>query len=264
MVIKSIITVGKEKQMKTHSIIISLLVFVLMVSACAPQAETATLPPASRPTPAPTETSTPTPMPTATPLPPVLMVGGDIPCYAGPGPGYETLAVLSIGMKTEVLSKDSTGEYWIVQSPLGNGSCWTESRYATIIGQMEGIPVLAANAVPTETINLPDTPRRLTATTTCVAIRDNRDSRGTRRAGDTKKFFVYLNWSNIERETGFRLYRDGILLVELELNTLQFTDNFILEKNKPMHVIYTLEAFNDNGASPTIHTAVTASFQLCK
>ncbi|MBI5296102.1 MAG: hypothetical protein HY869_11560 [Chloroflexi bacterium] len=250
--------------MKTHPMIISLFVFVLLVSACAPQAETATLPPEPSPIPTPTEISTPTPMPTATPLQPVLMVGGDIPCYAGPGPDYGTLAMLSIGMKAEVLSKDSTGAYWIVQSPLGNGSCWTESRYATIIGQAEGVPVLAANAVPTKAINLPDTPRRFTATTTCVAIRDSRDSRGVRRVGDKQNFFVYLSWSNIKEESGYRLYRDNILLVELEMDTSQYTDNFIIEKNKAMYVVYTLEAFNDNGASPTIQTTVTASFQLCK
>jgi hypothetical protein len=192
------------------------------------------------------------------------MVGGDIPCYAGPGPDYETLAVLSIGMKAEVLSKDGSGEYWIVQSPLGNGSCWTESRYATIIGQVEGIPVLATDAVPTKAINLPDTPRRFTATTTCVAIQDVRDSRGVPRAGDKQNFFVYLSWSNIKGEAGYRLYRDNILLVELEMDTSQYTDNFIIEKSKPKYVIYTLEAFNDDGTAPTIQTTVTASVQLCK
>lgn len=246
--------------MKTHSIIISLLVFILLVSACAPQAETATLPPEPSPIPAPTETSTP--MPTATPLPPVLMVGGDIPCYAGPGPDYETLVMLSIGMKAEVLSKDSTGAYWIVQSPLGNGSCWTESRYATIIGQVEGIPVLAANAVPTKTIATPLAPSKLVVDFSCIITEKVLGNYGLGHKS-AQAIAVKLMWFDAKNETGYRIYKDGILLIELGPDVVEYQDLIPDEKGVPTKFMYALEAYNEYGSTQKLEIEIHTD-NVCK
>lgn len=213
-------------------------------------------------TPSPVPMATDTHAPTSTPVPPMLMVGGDIPCYAGPGPDYETVATISIVITVEVLSKDSKGDFWIVKTPDGNNQCWIESKYSTIIGQANTIPALAAEAVPTRTMILPVTPNNLTAAVSCNPIREYNG--GWPRATDKKTVFIKLHWINIEKETGVRLFKNGALLTEIQANISDYTDEFVLEKGSPVKVLYTLEAFNEFGASPTIEVAVFVNFQTCK
>jgi len=245
--------------MKSHTqILITLLVLALTLSACTPQATA--VPPTDTPQPAPTVIPLP---PTATPLPPMLMVGGDVPCYAGPGPSYDTLATLVIGAKVEVLSKDSTGEYWIVQSPAGNGQCWTESRYATIIGSSEEIPVLAADAVPTQVLEPPDELKNLHSKVTCTTIRATGSSNHGQASGKLS-VTVTLNWPDVLTETGYRIYKDGLLLTELPANTLEYVDYFEISKGSSTNIIYKVEVFNQDGVSSSPEVDVLVNYFGCK
>ncbi len=232
----------------SQKIITTLLMLTLFLSACAPRAES--IPPTATPSPVPTATVTPAPTPT--PIPPMLVVGGDIPCYAGPGSDYETLTAISIVMTVKVLSKDSNGDYWIVKTPDGSSQCWIESKYSTIIGQAEAIPTLSAEAVPTKIVVLPESPGNLTVSATCVAILDARSPWNSPKAGDKKTFYVKLMWADSKNETGYRIYKDGVLLAELEKNTIEYTDSFVADKSINGKFVYTLEAINDAGVSPTI------------
>jgi hypothetical protein len=192
------------------------------------------------------------------------MVGGDIPCYAGPGPDYETLAVLSIGMKAEVLSKDGSGEYWIVQSPLGNGSCWTESRYATIIGQMEGIPVLAADAMPTLALRPPQAPKKFEAYTACVVTTRGNSNPFKQLKDVERSISITLTWLDVDSEQSYRIYKDDILLVELEKDTLEYKDIVPYEKGRlPVQAVYSLEAYNPDGVSQRLDVTVAIA-SICK
>lgn len=247
--------------MKSHKTAFNLLILlVLVLSACTPTAQA--VPPTATPQPAPT--STETPAPTATPLPPVLMVGGDIPCYAGPGIDYEILSTISIGMKMEVLSKDSAGEYWIVKSPAGDGQCWVESRYATIVGQAEDIPVLAADAVPTRALLPPDMPKKFGASASCVVTSRGNNNPFLPAKEVERAIDITLTWSDVTSELGYRVYKDGVLLVELEKDTIKYKEVIPYEKGKlPVQAVYSLEAYNTDGASQRLDVTVTIA-SICK
>ena len=244
--------------MKSHTqILITLLALALILSACTPQATAVP----STDTPHPVPTATPLP-PTPTPLPPLLMVGGDIPCYAGPGPDYDTLATLVIGAKVEVLSQDGTGEYCIVQSPAGNGQCWTESRYATIVGSSEGIPVLAADAVPTRVIVIPEIPNKFKVDLSCTFTDRVPGKYGlSQKTGWT--VLVLLKWLDSKNETGYRIYKDGVLLIELKKGVLEYQDAIFLEKGTPTSFRYAVTALNDQGESPKTELQIS-TLNVCK
>ena len=244
--------------MKSHAQISTiLLVLLLTLSACAPQATA--VPFTETPLPAPTATPLP---PTATPLPPLLMVGGDVPCYAGPGPDYESLATLVIGMKVEVLSKDSTGEYWIVQSPAGNGQCWTESRYATILGPSDGIPVLAADAVPTLYVAIPGIPDKFKIELSCAPTGSEPGAYWVNHKTG-QAVLVSMGWLDSKNETGYRIYKDGLVLVELSAGVLEYQDSITLEKGTPTSFTYSLTAFNEEGESQKVELQVSTT-NVCK
>lgn len=234
--------------------IIILFMLILLLGACAPQAE-----PVVQPTPTSTlaPVATATLMPTPTPIPPMLVVGGDIPCYVGPGTDYEKLAIISIGMKSELLSKDSSGEYWIIKAPDGNSQCWIESKYSTIIGLTEAISTLSAEAVPTKAPMVPAAPKNLTASSYCTPINlPGIEWRKLAQKGNVF-FYVNLNWLESKGETGYRFYKDGQLLKELEMGNTGYTDKFVLNQSFVGKIVYTMEAFNENGASPTVEVVVT-------
>jgi hypothetical protein len=237
----------------------TLFMLILFLSACAPKAEPV-IPPTATSTLAPVATATLAPTPTA--LPPLLVVGGDIPCYAGPGPDFEKLALISIGMKSDLLSKDSNGEYWIIKAPDGSSQCWIESRYSTIIGQAEAIPTLSADAVPTKAPITPTAPKNLTASKYCTYINSILVDRNTRLKN--RMLFVKLDWLEGKDETGYRLFKDGLLVKEVEMGNTGLTDQFTVRKGFVGKFVYTLEAFNENGTSPTVEVEVVIHATDCQ
>lgn len=246
--------------MKSHAKILTLLfALTLALSACTPQ--TATAPSIDTPQPSPTATPLP---PTATPLPPVLMVGGDVPCYAGPGADYEIMTTISIGMKMEVLSRDGTGEYWIVKSLAGDGQCWTESRYATIVGQAENIPILAADAIPTTALRPPQAPKKFDVSATCIVTSRGNNNPFHPSKEVEKAISIILTWSAVDSEQGYRIYKDGVLLVELEKGILEYKEVIPDERGRlPVQTVYSLEAYNSDGSSPRLDATIAIA-NACK
>ena len=244
--------------MKSYAKILTFLfALTLALSACTPQ--TASAPSTDTPQPSPTATSLP---PTTTPLPPVLMVGGDVPCYAGPGTDYEIMTTISIGMKMEVLSRDGTGEYWGVESLAGDGQCWTESRYATIVGSSERIPVLAADAVPTLYVAIPETPNKFKIDLSCAPTGSEPGAYGlNHRTGQA--VLVLMGWLDSKNETGYRIYKDGLILIELNAGVLEYQDSITLEKGTPKSFTYALTAFNEQGESKKVELQISTT-NVCK
>ena len=203
-------------------------------------------PPAVQDTPLPASTSTPefTPTITLTPTPsvPTVTVSLNTNCRTGPGTQYDQIGALLIGQNAEVVGKYSASNYWIIKTPGGIGNCWLWGQYATVSGNTANLPEYPVPATPTPA--LPAAVKNLNATISCVP-----------GAPFTNNVTVNLTWSDAaNNEDGYRIYREGSLLVALAANSTSHTDNTTLPSIWPIadpqpNLTYEVEAYNAAGAS---------------
>jgi hypothetical protein len=80
---------------------------------------------------------------------PTVSVSVDTNCRTGPGTGYEIVSYVLAGQTVEVVGVDSTGSYYIVNTPYG-GMCWLWSQYATLNGDPNSLTVMSPPGPPME------------------------------------------------------------------------------------------------------------------
>ena len=68
-------------------------------------------------------------------------------CRSGPGTNYGILDVVPDGQPVEVLGVDSSGAYYVVQSPNGK-TCWLWSHYAVVNGDTDALVQMTPPAPP--------------------------------------------------------------------------------------------------------------------
>lgn len=167
--------------MKSHNylfILYFILIFVLascnlpdslpseaddLIATITAQALTNSAPPAEPSTP-PAEPSAPPPPTEApgattepTPTNPIVSVSSYTNCRTGPGVAYDKNGDMDIGETAEVVGKNSSTGYWIINKPGGPGTCWLWGQYATVLGNIDKlpeypIPALPPTATPTDTV----------------------------------------------------------------------------------------------------------------
>ncbi|MCC6500528.1 MAG: hypothetical protein IT313_09715 [Anaerolineales bacterium] len=156
--------------MKRKNITYTILLIPLLLSACGPsnngQAEPTSGPDlaltitaqaalldsltqtALAPTVTPESTATaalsPTPEFTATPGRVTVMVRANTNCRSGPGPDYGIKSALIVGQTAEVVGKNTTAGYWIINTPNGAGTCWLWGEHAIIFGDPTALHEVAA------------------------------------------------------------------------------------------------------------------------
>ena len=98
----------------------------------------------------PTVTFTPTPLFTSTPLVPLISVSVPTNCRVGPGRIYDRVGALLVGEVAEVVGRDPTGNYWYIRNPhSGAQFCWLWGEYATLGGNLSGLPIFTPPPTPT-------------------------------------------------------------------------------------------------------------------
>lgn len=112
------------------------------------------LPPSITPTETPAWTETPSLTPTLTatftPEVPMVSVSVDTNCRAGPGKVYDMVGALTVGKSAEVIARDPSGNYWYIRNPNNPASfCWIWGQYATVSGNIAGLPVYTPPPTPT-------------------------------------------------------------------------------------------------------------------
>jgi hypothetical protein len=195
-------------------------------------------------------TDTPTITPTFTPAVPMVTVRVDTNCRTGPGIIYDRVGGLLVGEQAMVVGKFSGGNYWIINNPDSSGTCWLWGEYATVSGNIAGLPEYAAPPTPTPTFTPtptpPNAPANITVSKACTPL-------------VLPQFLLVsiVSWEDkSNNETGFRVYRDGVLLTTVGSNVTTWNTSFNVNMGVP--VIYSVEAVNSTGASPLITaTAVT-------
>lgn len=101
----------------------------------------------------PVQTAPPTPTPqagvTQTPTGVSLKVSVDTNCRTGPGKSYDIVTVLQIGKTANVVGRHISADYWVIENPVGNGTCWVWGEYASFTGTKANLPVWDVPPTPT-------------------------------------------------------------------------------------------------------------------
>jgi hypothetical protein len=106
----------------------------------------------------PTITVTHTITPSGTSSVPMVSVSLDTNCRTGPGVIYDYLTALLVGEKVEVVGKYTTvtPNYWVIKKD--SYTCWLWGKYATVEGDISGLPEMVPPPSPTPTSTPTNTP----------------------------------------------------------------------------------------------------------
>ena len=186
----------------------------------------------------------------------MVTVSQNTNCRTGPGVVYDLIGGLLIGEKAEVVGKYSAGNYWIINNPDSSGTCWLWGQYATVTGNTAGLPEYTPPPTPTPTItptptftptpSPPNAPANINVAKACTPL-------------VLPQFLLVsiITWEDKSNdETGFKVYRDGILLTTVGPNVTIWNDTIPINMSIP--VVYGVEAVNATGTSSNVTaTAVT-------
>ena len=115
-------------------------------------------PPTSTLSPTPTTTITLTP--TKTPSARVIMAG-DTNCRSGPSNHYDWLGYILKGETANIIGQAEGLDYWLIENPDADGTCWVWGGYATVEGNTNEVPdkPIPPTKTPTRTATAPPLPR---------------------------------------------------------------------------------------------------------
>ena len=151
---------------------------------------------------------------TGTPTATTLTVDSNTNCREGPGEAYAIVIVLVPGTSYQMIARTADNKYWIVTEIGKSNSCWVPAEFSNAFGNVNLLSVTTPSA-PTSAAGALQAPTGLAYQYSCAFNGINSD------------ITVSLRWSDrSNNETGFRVYRDGALVVELPANTTTYTDLF--------------------------------------
>jgi uncharacterized protein YraI len=213
-------------------------------------------------------------------------------CRTGPDTVYPILMVVQPGSTMTVVGKYSSS-YWIINMPTG-GTCWLWGQYSTAVGNTSILPEIVpppppvvvqptdsdtnsnsndSNSNSSDSGNsnsnpvlvpvvplipvllLPAAPTNLDISRTCVTLT---------KPGDLFPSFqqtTTFTWKDASsNETGFNVFKDGVLLATTGANMQQYIDKFTVLLPPSPTATYGVQAVGANGNSATKETSV----QFCK
>lgn len=162
---------------------------------------------------------------------PTLTVREATNCRTGPGEAYEVVFTYLTGKELEIVGRYDPGDFWLVKSNESpTGTCWIWGEFADVTGSYW--VVSSVTPPPTATARPPRAPGLENWEFFC--------------SDDTLNFSVI--WvDNTNDETGFRIFRNGEVVVELPANSTTFTDRFAVSSNQ--RVEYYIQVFSPSGTA---------------
>lgn len=220
-----------------------------------------------------TATSVPGPASTAAPSAPTASVTQTTNCRTGPSASYDIVTTLNVGQSAVIVGKDTADNYWIVNNPNENGTCWLWGQDATVTGNTDGLPQMSPPAVPTAkptktpkptstaSVSLPAGPNAPTASMGCTK------TKGALGLYNVSVTFD-MGWrDNATNESGYHIYKDGSLIATLPANATLYRDDFSLTGESitgQISATYGIEAFNSAGKSGLLDIPFTIAVSSCQ
>jgi hypothetical protein len=162
-----------------------------------------------------------------------LILNDNTNCRAGPGTDYEKLTVVPEGASVAVLARSTEGTHFLVDPPDNITSCWVLAELGTFSGEIATVPQATSSAG--ENAGAPARPSSLFYNYQCSF-------------GAPQDVTTTLSWGDTaNNENGYRVYRYGVLIIELPANSTAYTDETSLDVGDSL--TYSVEAFNDAGSS---------------
>lgn len=168
--------------------------------------------------------------PTLIPSEPVLTINNPTNCRSGPGTSFQLITAFNPGTKLNILGKDTADNYWLVQLPQSQDTCWASGDYATASGNFASLPDVTPTAGAAS--GVPARPGSLFY----------------KWVGPCSGLTTTLDWAdNADNETGYHVYRDNTVIADLPANSSNYTD--VTSVPIGATVTYSVEAYNSFGAS---------------
>ncbi len=160
---------------------------------------------------------------------PMIAVGEVVNCRTGPGTNYERVRQLVPNEQVEIIGFYPPN-YWVVAS--SSGPCWVSGEFATPMGSFAAVP----------TVTEPPTPEGSKPEDVSLQKWDIFCNFQTGQAD------INIQWSDkADDETGYRVVRDGVIIVELPANTTSFAETIPLLSGQS--VSYSVTVFNAIGSA---------------
>ena len=186
----------------------------------------------------PSATSTATPAsPTATITPtysvPMLTVREQTNCRTGPGQDYEIIFTYLAGKKLEIVGRYDPGNFWLVKSAESpTGTCWLWGEYTDVTGSYWVVSSVTPPATATK--RPPQAPSIQKYDYFCNS--------------PANEMTVAINWTDkTDDETGYRVYRDKVVIAELPANSTTFVETTQLLAGQSAE--YQIEVYNATGSA---------------
>ncbi|MEN9562131.1 MAG: hypothetical protein RIR73_375 [Chloroflexota bacterium] len=147
-------------------------------------------------------------------------------CRTGPGVNYERITQIQPGLAVEIVGFYPPN-YWVVSTDAG--LCWVAGEFVTPSGDYAAVPTVTAP--PTPKGGAPENVSLQKWDVFCNYV--------------TNEAEVSIAWADEDAETGYRVVRNDIVIVELSANAIQFQEVITLLSGQT--VGYSIIAFNDAG-----------------
>jgi hypothetical protein len=176
---------------------------------------------------------------------PMLTVKEQTNCRKGPGEDYEIVFTYLPNKKLTILGRYDPGNFWLVKSDeVSSGQCWLWGQYVEVTGSYWTVP--SVTPPPTATGAPPLAPAFEKWNYNCTYNGVNSDLN------------VTLLWTDrATNETGYRIVRNGELLVELAANSTSYVDVIAVDIGE--NATYRVDAYNSSGASSTSTITLSCS-----
>lgn len=148
---------------------------------------------------------------TGTPGATILTVDSNTNCREGPGLDFAIVIVLVPGTNYQMIARAADNKYWVVTEIGKPNACWVPAEMSNAFGNVNLLSVTTP-AAPTSSVGPIQAPTGLWWSHDCTS---------------PPNIKVNLGWTDrSNNETGFRVYRDGALVVDLPANSTTYTDLF--------------------------------------
>jgi hypothetical protein len=187
---------------------------------------------------------TPTLTPTATAAEvniPTITFDQSANCRLGDSTAYDVVNGFDIGETLIIEGRNAATTWFWVLMPGSNAHCFVAGSTGTLAGPYQTVPVITP--LPLPVTDTPESGGEEQPEAGAPATPGN--VQAVEVACSAQGYKVKIQWSDVDDEDGYRVYRDGALIATTGANATSYTDT---PPNTSAHN-YGVEAFNDAGTS---------------
>jgi len=176
---------------------------------------------------------------------PTFIFTSNANCRQGPDTAYEVVTSFYANDQVTLEGRNNNSSWYWALIPNSNSHCWVSGKTGTPQGPFDSLVVIPAPPLPATTVAPPPVVVATTPAPAPVApLAPGKFSISTKSC-TSSEYVVTLNWSNVNGELGYRIYRDGALIATLPENSTTYED---ASPDYNSHS-YQVQSFNNTGSA---------------